>query len=198
MLENFVTTNYFLNIRAILFSSNHDKLIMYISTGLAWHAWREFVELLQEFLGQLNLQSGQQVLDVGSGIGGSAFLMAQVWILTQIYVLDPEECYILCYYRQHHCTRSAGFHHVTYSETISSPYIWKGVSIFRYTLSYLRGRYIYIYETSIESSWWRHGSTNSSMFITTFVEKKYLIIFIIPPLFKYSLLYLRYFYCNIM
>jgi len=32
----------------------------------------------KEFVGQLNLQRDQEVLDVGCGIGGSAFYMANV------------------------------------------------------------------------------------------------------------------------
>lgn len=33
---------------------------------------------LQEFVGHLNLQRDQEVLDLGCGIGGSAFYMADV------------------------------------------------------------------------------------------------------------------------
>ena len=36
------------------------------------------VYLLQEFVRMLELKQGQKVLDVGSGIGGSAFYMAEV------------------------------------------------------------------------------------------------------------------------
>ena len=35
---------------------------------------------IQEFVGRLNLQRDQEVLDVGCGIGGSAFYMANVSI----------------------------------------------------------------------------------------------------------------------
>jgi ubiquinone/menaquinone biosynthesis C-methylase UbiE len=34
----------------------------------------------QEFVKMLNLEPGQRVLDVGAGIGGSAFLMAEVLV----------------------------------------------------------------------------------------------------------------------
>lgn len=36
------------------------------------------VDNFQEFVKQLSLKPGQSVLDVGCGIGGSAFLMTQV------------------------------------------------------------------------------------------------------------------------
>ena len=37
-----------------------------------------FVSPFQEFVGRLKLQKDQEVLDMGCGIGGSAFYMANV------------------------------------------------------------------------------------------------------------------------
>lgn len=42
--------------------------------------------VLQEFVEMLNLKKGQKVLDVGGGIGGSAFHMAKVRGRLQLYV----------------------------------------------------------------------------------------------------------------
>lgn len=38
----------------------------------------DFILLLQEFVSRLNLQRDQEVLDLGCGVGGSAFYMANV------------------------------------------------------------------------------------------------------------------------
>ncbi len=47
---------------------------------------------LQEFVKKLDLKKGDEVLDVGCGIGGSAFLMAQVGSRTEQEAVWETRC----------------------------------------------------------------------------------------------------------